>query len=494
MLKKTGRAAAVAAALMLSFSLLLSCAGETQSAVSETTEPSVTETAAETELLPGLPDEDFGGETMNFLVRSEKFHWYWSSKEIYSEKENGEAINDAVFSRNIWVEEKYNCRITEYRSDNPIADANKAIGAGDDVYDVFMINMYENSGLAQKGGLADFKKIEFIGLDKPWWDARASSSLSIGGRLFWTLGDINIMDNDAVWSNLFNKQVAADFGLEDPYKLVREGKWTLSKMYEQAKAVVTDIDGDGAIGINDRVGHLSEVSNTYGMFIGAGESIAKKDGEDLPYLSMDGERAADVITAVLDLMLDADTTLLADNYTGKYSNPWDELTRPMFMENRGLFYTIGLGTVTLLRNMDSDFGILPIPKYDGAQAEYYHYVNPWSASTVSVPAVNGNLSFTGFILEAMAAKSMVTLTPAYYEITLTNKVMRDTDSEEMLDIILGSLAYDFGAVFNWGGTTELFAQLTNQKSYDYASAYAKKASSAQTAMEKTVEAFKALEN
>lgn len=481
--------------LILSFSYLLSCTSDTGADVAVTEGVTETETAvAETELLPELPDQDFGGEEIRFLVRSEVFHWYWSSKEICSEKENGEVINDAVFARNIWVEDTYNCRIGEHRSDNPINDANKAVNAGDDVYDVFMINMQENSGLAQKGGLSDFKKMEYIDLDKPWWDARASASLSIGDKLFWTLGDINIMDNDSVWSNLFNKKVVADFNLEDPYKLVRDNQWTLSKMYEQAKAVVTDIDGDGAIGINDRVGHLSETSNTYGMFIGAGESIAKKNADDLPYLSMDGERAAGVIHEILNLMLDTETTLLADNYTGKYANPWDELTRPMFMENRGLFYTIGLGTVTLLRNMDSDFGILPIPKYDGAQTEYYHYVHPWSASTVSVPSVNGNISFTGFILEAMAAKSMYTLTPAYYEITLTNKVMRDTDSEEMLDIILGSLAYDFGAVFNWGGTTDIFAQLTNQKSYEYASAYAKKAAAAQTALDKTVAAFASLEN
>ena len=318
---------------------------------------------------------------------------------------------------------------------------------------------------------------------------RAVASLSIGGKLYWTLGDINIMDNDATWSDIFSKQLITDYNLENPYELVRGNKWTISKMYELAKAVVTDINGDGTIGVDDRVGHLSEVSNTYGMFIGAGEAIAKKDGDDLPYLSMDSERAAGVITGILDLMLDTDTTLLADNYTGKYNNPWDDLTRPMFMDNRGLFYTIGLGTVNLLRDMKSDFGILPIPKYDSEQVEYYHYVHPWSASTVSVPSTNRDTAFTGFILEAMAARSMYTLTPAYYEVTLTNKVMRDTDSEEMLDIILGSLAYDFGAVFNWGGTADIFAQLTSRKSYDYTSAYAKRVTAAQTAIEKTITAF-----
>jgi hypothetical protein len=485
------RTAAFAAALIISVFAICSC-GETgiPADVSGTApDETETETEAETELAPDLPERDFGGKAINFLVRSEIFHWYWSSKEIYSEKQNGEVINDAVFTRNIAVEDAYNCRITEYRSDNPINDANKAINSGDDVYDVFMTNMIDNAGLAQKGSLVNLKSMEYIDFEKPWWDDRAVASLSLGGKLYWTLGDINIMDNDATWSNIFNKKLIADYNLEDPYSIVRAGEWTISKMYEQALAVVTDIDGDGSIGINDRVGHLSEVSNTYGMFIGAGEAIAKKDETDLPHLSLNSERASDVITAVLDFMLDADTTLLADNYIGKYNNPWDELTRPMFMDNRGLFYTIGLGTVTLLRDMDSDFGILPIPKYDADQREYYHYVHPWSASTVSVPVVNSDTAFTGFILEAMAARSMYTLTPAYYEITITNKVMRDTDSEEMLDIILGSLAYDFGAVFNWGGTSDIFPQLTNQKSYDYVSACASREKAAKTAMDKTVAAF-----
>jgi len=56
----------------------------------------------------------------------------------------------------------------------------------------------------------------------------------------------------------------------------------------------------------------------------------------------------------------------------------------------------------------------------------------------------------GTVIEAMAAESMYTMTPAYYEISLTQKYMRDEDSVEMLDIILATTCYDLGYIYNWG--------------------------------------------
>ena len=117
----------ITAALLTSIlllSALISCGEKTGPIISESTSGTgeTTAAAAETELAPDLPDKNYDGGVINFLVRSEKFNWYWCSKEIYAEKENGEVINDAVFARNIQIEDKYNCRITEYRSDNPISE------------------------------------------------------------------------------------------------------------------------------------------------------------------------------------------------------------------------------------------------------------------------------------------------------------------------------------------------------------------------------------
>ncbi|MHC1694250.1 MAG: hypothetical protein AB9835_03015 [Eubacteriales bacterium] len=114
------------AALSLSALLLLmplaSCASSSKDAVSTTqaaTTQAGTEGTTEPEkLLPNLPDTDFGGEEVVFLSRViDNADWVdWIPRDIYAEKENGELINDAVYARNTYVEDKYNVVIKEIQS------------------------------------------------------------------------------------------------------------------------------------------------------------------------------------------------------------------------------------------------------------------------------------------------------------------------------------------------------------------------------------------
>ena len=66
------------------------------------------------------------------------------------------------------------------------------------------------------------------------------------------------------------------------------------------------------------------------------------------------------------------------------------------------------------------------------------------------------------MVEALAAESMYTLTPAYYDIALERKYMRDEESREMLDIILSSRIVDLDIIFNWGGSYSLFETITQK--------------------------------
>ena len=40
------------------------------------------------------------------------------------------------------------------------------------------------------------------------------------------------MDNDATWVLLFNKQMAGELQLPDPYEAVKNGTWTIDMLYE----------------------------------------------------------------------------------------------------------------------------------------------------------------------------------------------------------------------------------------------------------------------
>jgi len=81
--------------------------------------------------------------------------------------------------------------------------------------------------------------------------------------------------------------------------------------------------------------------------------------------------------------------------------------------------------------------------------------------------------------------------PAYYDVTITNKMIRDEESAEMLDLILASRTFDLGFIFNWGALGDLPTTLY-PKGADFVSAYEKFEPRALKEMEKTIEAFRNL--
>lgn len=440
-------------------------------------------------LEPDLPEADFGGAVINFLVKGEAHHWYWCSKEIYAEQENGEPVNDAVYKRNRYLEGRYNFEITEYRSSNPQSDAQKAVRADDPVYDVFMIGLNTGAEFAQNGYLTNLNSVPNINLSQPWWDQRAVSELSFGDKLYYALGDINTMDNDATFATFFNKKLIADHAMANPYELVRGNEWTLDKFNEMIIEISRDINEDGAMDGNDLFGQLSEYYCSYALFVAAGGRITRNNPDNYPELAIGGEKTSSVIDKILVNMGNRGVTLCADDYTGTYVNPWDELTRPMFKSNQGLFYTIGMGSCREFRDMEADYGILPLPKSDNNQKDYYHFVGTGSCTSVCIPVTNANPERTGHILEAMAAESMYTLTEAYYTINFENKQLRDEDSIEMTKIILKSRSYDIGEIFNFGDFVNMFGNMAKKNQNTFVSEYEKKETSAQKQIDKLTETF-----
>ena len=91
-------------------------------------------------------------------------------------------------------------------------------------------------------------------------------------------------------------------------------------------------------------------------------------------------------------------------------------------------------------------------------------------------ATAGDPARTGNVLEAMAAASADTLSPAYYDVCLTGKYIRDDESEGMLDLIFSTRNFDIGITFNWGGALNIFTGMYSTKQNTFASDCAAKES------------------
>ena len=451
------------------------------------------ETATE-KLLPDVPDDkDFDGYEFVILGNSTDYNSYWYSKDIYVEEETGDTIQDAVYARNRAIEEKYNISIKGIFKGNQYNEAKKSISSGDNTYDMFTVPLQgATAQMAQDGLLMDLKKVPYIDLDKPWWDQRANEQFSIGHKLMFTISDLLIIDKDALFIFLFNKDVIQEQSLEDPYKLVREGKWTIDKMWDMAKDMPKDVNGDGKMDDQDAYRLLTANHTIHGNVVGSGHFVITKDKDDMPELNITDPMILASYEKWININTDSNNTWVANDpkWNSKYADIW-MYQLEVLSEKRGLWLYAGMDRVTTLRTFDFNFGILPNPKFDETQKDYYNHVHAWCTTAISIP-VTSDPERTGMILEALTAESYYTLRPAYYDVSLKTKFMRDDESGEMLDLIFKTRCYDLGHVYNWGGVFDMFCNLPQQKNHDFVSAYEKILPKIEKDMQKAIDNF--LEN
>ncbi len=128
-----------------------------------------------------------------------------------------------------------------------------------------------------------------------------------------------------------------------------------------------------------------------------------------------------------------------------------EIGEKTFSEGRCLFLMGTMNNVASMRDMETDFGILPIPKADEGQDNYYSYANTWAASCAAVPILVKDIEKSTILMEELAYQSRRYYTPAYYEISLKTKISRDEESAAMLDLIYERRTVDMGNLFSVGG-------------------------------------------
>lgn len=147
-----------------------------------------------------------------------------------------------------------------------------------------------------------------------------------------------------------------------------------------------------------------------------------------------------------------------------------------------------------MRDMTSDFGIIPIPKIEESQETYHSMLQSNNATSYSIPISVSDPDRSALILEALAEESVDTLTPAYYENTLKRKASRDSESADMLDLIFANRIIDQADTYVTIGIKSFIEGQAAAKSNTFASSEASKRASFIEKIDKVNEAFKKLKD
>jgi len=486
-MKRKFKISALILAIIILLPALFSCAKETDNALSGTDSTANGENQAQTEkisepaadktaeirqanlALYDYPEVNYGEYEFKIMIRGQNDEW--DSQDIVAEEDSGDVVESAVYKRNLEVEEKLNIKIKHVwvSVGDQFGRLKRTVAAGDNAYDAVMLNLEDASKATKENYLANLADASGVDLSKPWWDQSVMKETSVMNKIYFATGDISIMDNDGTWTMMFNKDIHKKFGLPDLYDIVKKGEWTIDKFTEFGKGVTVDLDGNGIIDHLDQVAFATTVDSMQGLFYSTGLRIVKKDESDLPYYSLTGDIVMTNLEKIYQVFRGPDNfTMLGADYA-KINPSTHLIVQAAFEENRALFYAEVMQCVKRLRQMDTEFGIIPLPKANIEQKDYHTYIHSWASATIAIPKGGENDDRTSAVIEALAYGGYKFITPAYYDVQLKTKMARDNESSEMLDIILAGRLADLGYVDKYGGLMGSFQNMITGKKNTFAS-------------------------
>ena len=227
------------------------------------------------------------------IAEGKTFSMYFANPDVknsyIAEEETGDDMNDAVYQRNQLVMEHTGAELEFVVSSRTSNGADQQaetslirtlIQSGDDTYDAYVHVQHTGMPtLIEEGMFVDWKTIPHVNLDNPWWYSNVERDICFGDKVFCMTGDYNLSSFSGSECLIFNKTMLDEIGMEYPYQLVFDGKWTHDKFVEYIKAATSDLNGDGTLDYdNDRYGFGGwQYEQLQALFAGYGGEAITKD-------------------------------------------------------------------------------------------------------------------------------------------------------------------------------------------------------------------------
>ncbi|MBQ8551638.1 MAG: extracellular solute-binding protein [Clostridia bacterium] len=397
-------------------------------------------------------------------------------------------LDQALYNRTTAVEERLGIDLT-FTPVNPWGDtqtlARQSVNSGSDDYQMVFTCAQHMVNLVNEGLFLPLSELPYVDIEKPWWNKEYIESVSIlADDPYILFGDIsyNMLERTTcVYFNINLLEEKLNMKPEDLYRIVYNGEWTLDKFTEIVSQVYEDANGNTLNDADDIHGFVTYNSTTMNWIAySAGLEFTSRDEDGYPVIDVNNEASYQLAEKLYKLQFGTESVInIADNggHIGKFTNG-----KSLFLINR--FVAAGWG----IRDMQNDYGILPMPKYD-ENVDGYHSAVEVLVQWGAVPVTVIDPTFVSAAAEALAYHSRQLTTPAYYETTLKLKLTRDDTSMAMIDMIMDGRDTDFLLINNLEGLGNIFARVFTDGQNNFASNYATYEAAAQTKLKQLIQDF-----
>ena len=398
--------------------------------------------------------------------------------EMFSE-DTVDICDAAVYRRNLKIEDRFEIEMIPVVTAAPGGGTGQLmheryikqiLDAGDDEFDAIMMQVWRAGTVIVDGYFADFNDgiVPGINLTRPWWSQKVNDTFTINGMLYAAVGDISLTSLQQTYAYMLNKRLAVDYNIPDLYDAVRKGEWTLDYVSNLVKNVYEDVNKNGEHDGEDVYGFMTGTVHDASAYLYAfGLSLTGKINGYLDVV-LDERKASDVYDRVYALFYEND-----GSYTLKTDGEYKELVG-MFVSGQALLSPQPLSRIyDRIRKMEDPYGVLPYPKYNDDQKEYYSGTsNNWSV--LCFPATPKDPTLSGYIAEALCCENYRTVITAYYDKALKDKYTDVDEDEEMLDLLLAGRRSDLALLFGptMDGLNAFFRYRLQAQSKSFASEWA----------------------
>ncbi|MBQ9112798.1 MAG: hypothetical protein IJY08_04380 [Clostridia bacterium] len=433
---------------------LVACSNDDTPPVDTSNNNTVSTDADGTDWWAELPKNNYGGATFTILQPKEQSY-------EFAEGLTGDKINDAVYKRDIQIESTYGVDLVYMAEPGNwtnkstfISLVRDSIMAEDDAYQLVNGMTSIIMPLTIEGQFYNYGSLEGMDFSNPWWSADIYNNLQIADRLYAVTGSSMLSVYKGTYVMYANTALIEQRKLTDPVELVLSGKWTLENFLKLTREQGEDINSDEQMTEVDFYGFISSDVTMRGFQTAFDLNLIDRSSEGKLVYKGATQRYYDAVDKFKTLV-----TNPKDTYILK-ANDISPLTS-IFAADRAIILNETIETAETLATLCDDYVILPQPKYNEEQTDYY--VQMGTSAGMFVIPITSDADMVVDIINAHGCLSYLNVVPEYYEDTLKTKYVQVPENMEIIDLINRSIMLDVTYAHNYTVNkyqTEMFCMHT----------------------------------
>lgn len=384
--------------------------------------------------------------------------------EFYCGENSKGAIPEAVFRRNEAVQNRLNVwfdiiMIPDNGTDTHSTIAKKVeqdVMGGGCSYQIVTAPNYTIAPSTLSGNYTDLNRLNYTNLGKYYWAQGFNDVASIGDAQYMATGMATLSLYRFMYVTVYNNKIFTERSLENLYDVVNSNRWTMEYQYELANTLYGDLNNIGEKDDGDFYGFVSGARTSVDSYWVSCKAWVIDRDEDNYYTYIGSvDRLSGMVDKILKLYYNCEGSYIIPVAQDNTDNAG---IVAMFAKGNTAMANMKINAIeTGLQQLDFEFSIVPLPKYDENQDHYYTNVQD-QVTVMSVPKTLpvSDREMIGAAFEELAYEGYKEIYSAYFESALSYRYLKNPESVDMLKLIYESsnfvMVYQ-GLATNVGWTT-----------------------------------------